>query len=146
MERLNASLEERRGFDSLVQMSSGIAAEGMRRAGHDAPLPLPIQALDHATGYLIAAAVLRSLRQRNLNGSVLSARLSLARTTQLLISAGVSEPVDDLAPETAQDLAPETEQTRWGAAERLRFPAKFDGEGPSWPHPAGRLRQDLACW
>jgi hypothetical protein len=40
----------RRGFDSLVQMSSGIADEGMRRAGAEIPTPLPAQALDHATG------------------------------------------------------------------------------------------------
>jgi crotonobetainyl-CoA:carnitine CoA-transferase CaiB-like acyl-CoA transferase len=42
----------RRGFDSLVQMSSGIAEAGMRAAGSDKPVPLPVQALDHATGYL----------------------------------------------------------------------------------------------
>jgi hypothetical protein len=31
-------------------MSSGIADEGMRRAGAEIPTPLPAQALDHATG------------------------------------------------------------------------------------------------
>ena len=46
----------RRGFDSLVQMASGINEAGMRAAGRDAPLPLPVQALDHATGYLAAGA------------------------------------------------------------------------------------------
>lgn len=50
---------DRRGFDSLVQMSSGIADQGMRRAKADRPVPLPVQALDHATGYLMAAAALR---------------------------------------------------------------------------------------
>ena len=39
----------RRGFDSLVQMSCGIAAAGSLAAGRDEPLPLPVQALDHAT-------------------------------------------------------------------------------------------------
>ena len=47
----------RRGFDSLVQMSCGIADAGMRQPGRDRPTPLPVQALDHATGYLLAAAV-----------------------------------------------------------------------------------------
>ena len=46
----------RRGFDSLVQMSSGIAERGMRLAAADRPVPLPVQALDHATGWLMAAA------------------------------------------------------------------------------------------
>jgi hypothetical protein len=54
----------RRGFDSLVQMSAGIADEGMRRFGKDRPTPLPVQALDHATGYLMATAVVRALRRR----------------------------------------------------------------------------------
>ena len=52
----------RRGFDSLVQMSSGIAEAGMRWAGRDVPTPLPVQALDHATGYLMAAEVIDGLR------------------------------------------------------------------------------------
>ncbi|HWL30107.1 MAG TPA: CoA transferase, partial [Burkholderiaceae bacterium] len=47
----------RRGFDSLVQMSCGIAHTGMLAYGRDQPTPLPVQALDHATGYLMAAAV-----------------------------------------------------------------------------------------
>ncbi|WP_245298675.1 CoA transferase, partial [Methylobacterium platani] len=34
----------RRGFDSLVQMSCGIAEAGMARAGADRPVPLPVQA------------------------------------------------------------------------------------------------------
>jgi crotonobetainyl-CoA:carnitine CoA-transferase CaiB-like acyl-CoA transferase len=33
----------RRGFDSLVQMSTGIADEGARAAGADRPMPLPCQ-------------------------------------------------------------------------------------------------------
>src|SRR5690606_40545593 len=47
----------RRGFDSLVQMSAGIAW-----AGEDAvPDPLPVQALDQWAGCLMAACVLRGL-------------------------------------------------------------------------------------
>ena len=76
----------RRGFDSLVQMSCGIADEGTRRTGARRPVPLPVQALDHATGYLMAAAVLRALRRRQASGQIFSARLSLARTGALLVS------------------------------------------------------------
>ncbi|MYR04306.1 CoA transferase, partial [Streptomyces sp. SID6139] len=44
----------RRGFDSLVQAATGIAVtEGSARE----PGALPAQALDHGTGYLLAAAV-----------------------------------------------------------------------------------------
>ena len=136
----------RRGFDSLVQMSSGIADEGMRRAGASQPVPLPVQALDHATGYLMAAAILRALRIRRETGDVLSARLSLARTARLLLSAGVAEPAGDMPPEDPSDLAPEKEATGWGPARRLRFPVSIGGHRPRWPHPAGPLRRDEPIW
>ena len=48
-------------------------------SGADAPVSLPVQALDFATGYLMAATVLRVLRVRQHTGRVLAARLSLAR-------------------------------------------------------------------
>ncbi|WP_111421550.1 CoA transferase, partial [Rhodoplanes roseus] len=75
----------RRGFDSLVQVSCGIAAEGLRRFGRDRPTPLPVQALDHATGWLMAAAVVRGLTARAATGRGCRARLSLARTAMLLV-------------------------------------------------------------
>ena len=40
----------RRGFDSLVQTASGIVMEGTAWAQSERPMPLPAQALDHATG------------------------------------------------------------------------------------------------
>ena len=64
----------RRGFDSLVQMSAGIAAEGMRRFGADRPEPLPVQALDHAAGYVMAAAALVGLTQRLASGRAFEAK------------------------------------------------------------------------
>src|SRR5205085_9344709 len=58
----------RRGFDSIVQAASGIAViegEGTQ------PGALPAQALDHATGYLLAAAVLDAVAaQRHRGGAV----------------------------------------------------------------------------
>ena len=80
----------RRGFDSLVQMSSGIAAFGMRAAGAGRPRPMSVQALDHGTGYLLAAATLNALRLRRDSGRVMTARLSLAATAEALKSAGQS--------------------------------------------------------
>ena len=71
----------RRGFDSLVQVATGIAAtEGSR----ERPGALPAQALDHGTGYLLAAAVLRALTERTGDGRGRLVRLSLARTAAWL--------------------------------------------------------------
>lgn len=136
----------RRGFDSLVQMSCGIAAEGMARKGVDHPVPLPVQALDHATGYLMAAAVLRAVHLRNTTGQIKSARLSLARTAALLTSTGSHDFDGQDVVETDGDKARYIEQTDWGDAYRLRFPIKVDGAGPKWKHPAGLLRIDEASW
>ncbi|MGA7203090.1 MAG: CoA transferase, partial [Specibacter sp.] len=74
----------RRGFDSLVQMSCGIARAGMDHFGQDKPVPLPVQALDHATGYLAAAATIDAWRER-LDGKARNAKLSLARTAVELL-------------------------------------------------------------
>ena len=136
----------RRGFDSLVQMSCGIAAEGMQQKGTDVPVPLPVQALDHATGYLMAAAALRAVNHRNGTGQIRSARLSLARTALLLMSAGTRNFTGHAVDEGADDRLPVLEKTDWGAAQRLRFPVQVDGIAPKWPHPAGLLRVDAPTW
>jgi crotonobetainyl-CoA:carnitine CoA-transferase CaiB-like acyl-CoA transferase len=137
---------DRRGFDSLVQMSCGIASEGMQRAGKDHPVPLPVQALDHATGYLMAAAVLRAVRVRNQTGRIMSARLSLARTAALLVTEGAHNFCGNEPNETSQDVAPSIEMTSWGPAQRLKFPVQLNGTGPSWRYPAGHLRIDPPSW
>ncbi|MEL7100329.1 MAG: CoA transferase [Pseudomonadota bacterium] len=136
----------RRGFDSLVQMSCGIAAEGMARRGADHPVPLPVQALDHATGYLMAAAVLRAVRRRNATGAVQTARLSLARTAELLKASGARDFEGQAISVQPADLSAGTEMTDWGPARRVRFPLSVDGAAPHWPHQAGRLRTGTAAW
>ena len=132
----------RRGFDSLVQMSSGLAAEGMRRSKSDRPVPLPVQALDHSTGYLIAASVLRAVRVRQATGNVMRARLSLARTAALLVSGGFAPPHCIHAAPNEDDLLDATiEHTHWGPARRVAFPVEIDGRGPVWRHAAGPFRR-----
>ena len=135
----------RRGFDSLVQMSSGLADFGMQTASAEKPVVLPAQALDHATGYLMAAAVLQGLQRRR-EGVVLSARLSLARTARLLSTARTSSAEADIAPMGEADFAEGVEVTGWGRAHRLRFPMSVDGHSPHWRYPARPLRSDQAVW
>jgi hypothetical protein len=140
-------LAGRRGFDSLVQMSAGIADRGMRWKGADQPVPLPVQALDHATGYLIAAAVVRGLIHRLADGGVATARLSLARTALLLAhmsdDASTTAP---LAPATDADLATTLEQTTWGPVRRYRPPVAIDGAPMAWDRPASALGSAPATW
>ena len=136
----------RRGFDSLVQMSCGIAAAGMTWAHRDVPTPLPVQALDHATGYLMAAAALVALNKAAQGKGVTTARLSLARTGDLLArckSDMASTQGFRLEPE---DMAPVIEHTPWGDARRLRPQFAIEGTAIRWDRPAGDLGTAPAQW
>ncbi|PTT67984.1 CoA transferase [Arthrobacter sp. HMWF013] len=76
----------RRGFDSLVQAACGIAERyGSISDSGWKPGALPVQALDHATGYGLAAAAMALLAERRSSGSGGVARLSLARTAEELL-------------------------------------------------------------
>lgn len=88
----------RRGFDSMVQCPTGIAlAEGT----DGEPGALPAQILDHATGYLAAAAAMLALARVERGDPPRSMRLSLAQTAHWLMSGGTrSRPASrDLHPD-----------------------------------------------
>jgi crotonobetainyl-CoA:carnitine CoA-transferase CaiB-like acyl-CoA transferase len=139
----------RRGFDSLVQMSSGIAAAGMRWRGADAPVPLPVQALDHASGYLLAAAAVRGLSARRADGRGRQARVSLARSARLLVEqarAPEAKEEPTLAPPADADWATLTEATSWGAARRLLPPVDIQGAAMQWSLPASALGSAAPFW
>ncbi|MFI5719089.1 CoA transferase [Nocardia sp. NPDC051750] len=73
----------RRGFDSIVQAATGIAViEG----ASSMPGALPAQALDHASGYLLAAGIVDALTARTGDGRGRDVRVSLARTAMWLLS------------------------------------------------------------
>ncbi|OYU05916.1 MAG: acyl-CoA transferase [Pseudomonas sp. PGPPP1] len=136
----------RRGFDSLVQMSSGIADAGMAWKQADKPVPLPLQALDHATGYLMAASAIQALSERLNSGRGGSARLSLARTATLLVEAGHVPEQPVLRAEAAGDQGLVVEQTSWGPAHRLLAPLTINGTPLQWDLPAGELGSHRAQW
>jgi hypothetical protein len=127
----------RRGFDSLVQMSSGIAHPGNDDAK---PTPLPAQALDHGTGYLIAAAVCRALVSARA-----SARLSLARVARLLVDLGTTgdraEPAFSDPESLREDAASE-----WGPLGYVKTPGLIEGYVPRYPEPAGSPGRHPASW
>lgn len=132
--------QNRRGFDSLVQMSSGIAQAGQRWKSADKPTPLPVQALDHATGYLMAASAIKLL-----SSAGGSARLSLARTAKLLIEYGPGTS-EALRAEDQQDQSTRVEQTPWGPAHRLQVPVKIKGTPLRWALPATEFGSHRPKW
>lgn len=120
----------RRGFDSLVQSASGIAA-ACTAPGAENPGALPAQALDHGTGHLIAAAVLRGLANRAGSGRPLRARFALARTAAWLLEM----PRADVAPGRAPpDPAPFLIDLPFGARTLtvVSPPGELDGRPLRW--------------
>lgn len=71
---------ERAGFDSVVQAATGISVVC---GAQDRPGALPVQALDHATGFRMAAAVMRSLAA----GRGSTTRISLVGAARALLAA-----------------------------------------------------------
>lgn len=136
----------RRGFDSLVQMSAGIAERGMTWRGADKPVPLPVQALDHATGYLMAAAAIRGVTRRIKEGNGVAARLSLARSARLLIEHTTDREEEFFAPETESDRCAQIELTDWGRAQRILPPIRIGDAAMCWDHPARRLGSADPRW
>jgi hypothetical protein len=134
----------RRGFDSLVQMSCGIAAAGALAAGQDEPFPLPVQALDHATGYLLAAEVGRALTRRLTRSTVSRIRASLIGTANLLWS--LPRPTGSPPKPSPGDFELVDTGTAWGPARRVPLPGKVAGLTPEWRVEAGPLGRDRPAW
>ncbi|PJE95736.1 hypothetical protein CUT44_20920 [Streptomyces carminius] len=142
----------RRGFDSLVQAASGIA---VAEAGPDGvPGVLPAQALDHGTGYLLAAAVLRSLTDRRRYGGTHRVRLSLARTAHwLLHELPERTPGSESGPGPA-DAPGGHDPAPWLAGTgsplgRLRHalpPVEYEGGPRTWARPPGLPGADEPVW
>ncbi|WP_172387527.1 CoA transferase [Streptomyces sp. MNP-20] len=164
----------RRGFDSLVQVATGIAAT---EGSPERPGALPAQALDHGTGYLLAAAVLRALTEQRTDGAggTHLARLALARTAAWLTGAvdgeGAPEDAPGLASGPASGLAsgegsaadaPAGSPDRTHAYDptdrlahtdsplgRLRYarsPVAFTGGPVNWSCPPGPWGADAPVW
>lgn len=135
----------RRGFDSLVQRSAGIAVADENRV-----YDLPYQVLDHATGYLMAANVLQALRWQHNHQQSISAHVSLARQAQLLGGVDTIALQQYRLDQThnlhtyRKQLTPEA--TAWGAALRLPLPMQVQGVDIAWHKPASMLRTAPAEW
>lgn len=141
---------ERRGFDSLVQVATGIAAvEG------DAGTPgaLPAQALDHGTGYLLAAGVLRALTEQHDDGGSRLPRLALGQTAHWLCG-GLTRARDPHGSSEACSPSETYDPEKYlgstdSALGRLRHalpPVSFAGGPADWSCPPGRLGSDAPKW
>ncbi|CFB63893.1 CoA transferase [Pandoraea apista] len=139
--------QARRGFDSLLQMSAGIADAGMQAAGAQRPVPLPGQGIDYATGYLMAAAAVHALALRQTQHIGSAVRASLARTARLLTTHRTPEQAPlPLAAETPDDLSARIEDTSWGPVRRVATPMSIAGTPVDWALPAMALGTATPQW
>ncbi|KAF5351563.1 hypothetical protein D9758_007210 [Tetrapyrgos nigripes] len=94
--------KDRRGFDSLVQTSTGFnVAEGQAysaylasigQAADPEPRPFPMQALDHTAGYLLAFGINAALCKTITEGGSWEVQVSLAAVGQWIRSLGKVSP------------------------------------------------------
>jgi crotonobetainyl-CoA:carnitine CoA-transferase CaiB-like acyl-CoA transferase len=79
---------DRRGFDSLVQTSTGFNHAEGQAAGVEGPKELPAQMLDHATGYFMAFGAMMAKARQSREGGSWHVRVSLAQTGRWLWNLG----------------------------------------------------------
>lgn len=134
---------DRRGFDSLVQMSTGICAAGAAAAGTDRPTPLPAQALDHGTGYVLAAAVCRALASSLAGGGAATIRASLVGAANVLWSLPDPDALKIPAP-TWDDVDTERHDSPWGPLRVVSCPGTIGSRRGEWRIDPGPLGRDPA--
>ena len=135
----------RRGFDSLVQTSSGFNADERDAAGDHKPRPLPCQALDHASGALLAFGVQVALHRRATVGGSWHVRVTLAATGKWIRSLGrVSDGFAVGAPGFEDQL--ETVPSGFGTLTAVRHAVELSETQPFWSHPSVPLGTDRAGW
>ncbi|MEV0528744.1 CoA transferase [Streptomyces sp. NPDC050439] len=132
---------ERRGFDSLVQVATGIAElEG----SPDSPGVLPAQALDHGTGYLLAAGVLRALTEQHRTGGTRLVRLALTQTAHWLVHDLAHAPGEDEGFDAGHRLT-ETDSPM-GRLRHALPPVSYEGGPANWARPPGLWGTDAPVW
>jgi hypothetical protein len=133
----------RRGFDSVVQAATGLAAcEGV--AGQE-PGSLPCQLLDHGTGYLAAAAALDGLRRQRRYGGTPIRRVSLARTAWW-VAGTAGQP--GLRPEGGDETGQHLVQLQAGGhtITAVAPPGLVAGEALRWRHAGHGYGTDRPAW
>jgi crotonobetainyl-CoA:carnitine CoA-transferase CaiB-like acyl-CoA transferase len=138
----------RRGFDSLVQTASGINHAEAEAAGIDGPKELPCQALDHATGYLMAFGVMMALARKASEGGSWHVRVSLAQTGHWLTGLGRLQhgfDAPDPKPADVADLLDEMD-TPLGRLTFVRHAAQLSATPARWSRPPANLGAHAPLW
>src|ERR1700676_4295984 len=139
---------ERRGFDSLVQTSTGFNHAEGQAAGIDGPKELPAQMLDHATGYFMAFGAMMAKARQAREGGSWHVRGSLAQTGRGLWNLGrVADGfmTEDLKAETVMPFIEEV-GSGFGPLRSVRHSSVLSKTPAFWARPAMPLGSHPAQW
>lgn len=137
----------RRGFDSLVQTASGLNLAEAEAFGSSEPRPLPAQALDHASGYLLAFAIMAALKRRAEQGGSWHVRVSLAQTGHWLRQLGRIDGMHCRDPgfDDVRDRLHET-PSGFGLLTAVRHAAEMSETPPHWARSSVPLGTHAPAW
>ncbi len=138
----------RRGFDSLVQNANGMNLEEAAAAGETKPKPLPCQALDHASGYLMALGAMAGLIRRAREGGSWHVRVALATTGHWIRSLGRVENGLACPEQRFEDIADllEESDSPFGRLTTVRDAARLSETPPFWALPSVPLGTHAPGW
>lgn len=135
----------RRGFDSIVQNVTGLAAT---QSSLDKPRNMPVQALDYIAGYLGALGAMVALARRVEQGGSWLVRVSLVQVAHWLASLGTVDATKGVAELPENELLPLLTESS-GPFGRLRHlkPVVQLGTTPAYfAKPAEPLGSSPARW
>jgi crotonobetainyl-CoA:carnitine CoA-transferase CaiB-like acyl-CoA transferase len=138
----------RRGFDSLVQTSTGFNHAEGSAAGVEGPKELPAQMLDHATGYLMAFGAMMAKARQAREGGSWHVRVSLAQTGRWLWNLGRVPDGLAQADIKADAVEPFMEDvpSGFGPLHAVKHSAILSKTPAYWARPAVPLGTDKPEW
>ncbi|CAK3775750.1 -transferase family III [Lecanosticta acicola] len=146
---------ENRGFDSIVQTVSGMNVSEAKHFDPSNSTPakaMPVQALDHAAGYLLATGISAAVYKRALEGGSWEVNVSLADVMKYSRSLGQLNGRDGFEGDVAmpeQLVAEEMLEERdcnFGALKAVRHSVTVEGKTVGWDVMPKELGGDEAEW
>jgi len=139
---------ERRGFDSLVQTTTGFNHAEGQAAGVDGPKELPAQMLDHATGYFMAFGAMMAKARQAREGGSWHVQVSLAQTGRWLWDLGRVANGLNTRDLTGEAVTPFIEEvgSGFGALRSVRHAAILSKTPAFWARPAMPLGSHPPQW
>jgi crotonobetainyl-CoA:carnitine CoA-transferase CaiB-like acyl-CoA transferase len=139
---------ERRGFDSLVQTTTGFNHAEGKAAGVDGPKELPAQMLDHATGYFMAFGAMMAKARQAREGGSWHVQVSLAQTGRWLWNLGRVAGGFDTRDLTGEEASPfrERADSGFGALQAVKHAAILSKTPAFWARPAMPLGSHPPRW